>query len=660
MRAMLGVLLAAVVVGGARADEITFPLTVDYPLLQAALAEQLHPDADGKAVLWGSEGGCHELTLRDVDVQPAPPRVRFVARGHARLGFKFLGFCFAPLSWDGYVETLATPVIGSDWRLRFTALDSHVYDAEKRRTFLASRLWAVVEDRVHDELAELAIDLAPPVAEARALIRASVDPARAAPILRALETFRPAGVDIDERAIHVRVTVDVSGAGPSGSEPEPALAPVELERWQAALESWDGFLVFVIKDIGSLEADPAIRDQLFDLLLSSRQRLLAALAGGPQAGVDPVRQLFLDAWERLRGIVRDAAVHGTLRDRALRYVTFLAAGDALAAFDSAGRGLGIEISADGLRRLARVLEPDFVGDPVAYSEGPDPTLRELFRFHDPAVTLPEDATPAPGEGTRWWWLGPRAAFAASSEPGDELTTLARRLDRWVPPSSDLQAYRDAVGRLLGLVAERTAAVNAVDARFSALYGHVVSATAWQESCWRQFIEEGGKTTYLLSKSGDVGLMQVNRRVWRGLFDVRRLEWDIAYNAGAGAEILAQLLARYGAREGSARLENAARATYSAYNGGPDAYRRYRLAKVPRTQRAIDRAFWEKFQAVVAGRALDFVLCTESWGTTSTARLSTAPSGATPKCCMSARSSPATATISSRHASIPSRPRASFV
>src|SRR5689334_11491026 len=127
MRAMLGVLLAAVVVGGARADEITFPLTVDYPLLQAALAEQLHPDADGKAVLWGSEGGCHELTLRDVDVQPAPPRVRFVARGHARLGFKFLGFCFAPLSWDGYVETLATPVIGSDWRLRFTALDSHVY-----------------------------------------------------------------------------------------------------------------------------------------------------------------------------------------------------------------------------------------------------------------------------------------------------------------------------------------------------------------------------------------------------------------------------------------------------------------------------------------------------------------------------------------------------
>jgi hypothetical protein len=659
MRTMFGVLLAAVVAAGARAEQITFPLSVDYPILQAALAAQFHADTGGRAVLWGSEGGCRELTLRDVDVEPAPPQVRFVARGHARLGFRFLGFCFAPLSWDGYVETLATPVIAPDWRLRFTALDSHVYDAEKRRTFMATRLWDVVQDRVHDQLGELAIDLAPPVAEARALIRASVDPARAAPVLQALETFRPAGVDVDDHAIHVRVAVDVPAAEPSGSGPEPALAPVELERWQATLESWDAFLVFVIKDIGALDADQTVRDDLLELLLSSRQRLLAALAGGPQAGVDPVRQLFLDAWERLHRIVRDAALRGTLRDRALRYATFLAAGDALAAFDSAGPALGIEISADGLRRLARVLEPDFVGDPVAYSEAPDPTLRELFRFHDPAVTLPEEPTPAPDEGTRWWWIGPRAAFAAS-EPADELATVTRRLDRWVPASSDLGVYRDAVGRLLGIVARRTAAVNAVDARFSALYDHVVSATAWQESCWRQFVEQGGRTTYLLSKSGDVGLMQVNRRVWRGLFDVTRLEWDIAYNAGAGAEILAQLLARYGAREGIARLENAARATYAAYNGGPDAYRRYRLAKVPRAQRAIDRAFWEKFQAVVAGRALDFVLCIESWGTTSTARLSTAPSGVTPKCCMSARSSPATATISSRHASIASRPRASFV
>jgi len=147
-------------------------------------------------------------------------------------------------------------------------------------------------------------------------------------------------------------------------------------------------------------------------------------------------------------------------------------------------------------------------------------------------------------------------------------------------------------------------------------------------------------------------MQVNRRVWRGFFDVGKLEWDIGYNAGAGAEILAQLFTRYGMREANERPENAARATYAAYNGGPDAYRRYRRGRVPRKLRAIDLAFWEKYQAIAAGQGLDFVLCVDRWGTTpSRARLSTGPVASTSKCCISSRSSRATSTMPARHASL---------
>src|SRR5207247_2424864 len=163
--------------------------------------------------------------------------------------------------------------------------------------------------------------------------------------------------------------------------------------------------------------------------------------------------------------------------------SFVAAGDALAALDAAAPSLGLEISTDGLRRLARVLDPSYAGDPLAYTEAPDPVLRELFHFHEPP---PSESSPAP------------------------------------PPAG--------------------------------ASGWLVPAVAWQESCWRQFVERDGKVTYLLSKSGDVGIMQVNRRVWRGFFDLAKLESDIAYNAGAGAEILAQFLTRYGAREASGRLE----------------------------------------------------------------------------------------------------------
>ena len=202
-------------------------------------------------------------------------------------------------------------------------------------------------------------------------------------------------------------------------------------------------------------------------------------------------------------------------------------------------------------------------------------------------------------------------------------------------------------------------MNAIEARFRPVFAHLVPTVGWQESCWRQFVEKDHRVTFLLSGSGDVGLMQVNRRVWRGFFDLEKLEWDIAYNAGAGAEILAQLLNRYGVREGRGQVENGARATYSAYNGGPDAYRRYRLARVARTERAIDVAFWKKYQAMAAGRALDFVLCIQGWSPSRT-QLSVVPRAATPNSCMRSRRSSATRTIEACHISIARRPIASFV
>ena len=68
------------------------------------------------------------------------------------------------------------------------------------------------------------------------------------------------------------------------------------------------------------------------------------------------------------------------------------------------------------------------------------------------------------------------------------------------------------------------------------YRRLVPATAWQESCWRQFIRRGGKLVAIRSRVGSVGIMQVNERVWRGVYDRKGLVGDIAYNTRAGAEI----------------------------------------------------------------------------------------------------------------------------
>jgi hypothetical protein len=54
--------------------------------------------------------------------------------------------------------------------------------------------------------------------------------------------------------------------------------------------------------------------------------------------------------------------------------------------------------------------------------------------------------------------------------------------------------------------------------------------------------------------------------------------------------------------------NLARATYSAYNGGPGQLGRYRNAKTPAVWKRVDDAFWTKFRAVSAGQELAVKSC----------------------------------------------------
>lgn len=586
----------------ASAGEVRFPLSIDYEILRAALRRHLREQPGGALTLWKTPDGCGSFVLRDPTLQPADGRLKISGRGSAQAGFHLLGWCWASVSWDGYVDIVGRPEIGRDWQLRLRDLDTQLYDERRQPSGIASRVWEVAKGWAESELAKFTFDLGPPIEEVRAALALFTSSAPTGPLATALRTIRPTGLDVEPDGVKLGVALDLPPAAATPAAPEPALTPAQLKRWQTTLDGWDGFLVFVVKDLGGANLDPQVRSELLDLLLTGRHDLVAVLGRGPESGVDPVRQLFLGTWNRLRAVVRQTATRPGDESRALRYATFLAAGDALAAIEAAAPAAGVEISADGLRRLARMLDPAYAGDPLEYSELSDAVLRQLFRFRDPDAPPRRPRRRAPSS---WHWFMPRTADAA--EP-DEWSELARRLDRWVPAEEELTAYRQTVDRLLTVAAERTMDPDALDERFDDLFRYLVKAVAWQESCWRQFIRKGGTVTYLVSPTADVGMMQINVRIWRGFFNAEKLRWNAAYNVGAGAEILVQLLIRYGAREGKARLENAARASYSAYNGGPARYSRYRSARAPAALRAIDQGFWEKYQAVAAGRAEHRVLC----------------------------------------------------
>jgi hypothetical protein len=619
---------------------VTFPLVIDHPILEAALRRDLGMTDGASLELWGSPGECHWAVADDLALVSQGGLLRATFTGSTVVGFRLLWFCVSPLAWQGSLTLITRPVVGRDWQLRFEMVDVEAKDRDGKPSLFSNGALQIVKGQLEERLGAFHFDLTPPAEEANQLIRATArsDDAKAA--LAALETLRPLETVAEPDGIRVRIAIDVPEREASPHVPEGRLTEAQVRAWEDRIDSWDAFLVFVVKTLGVTTTDRGVRNELLAILLDGRRELVDVLRQGPVPGTDPVRNLFLSAWDRLRVQTRRALREGTLGESAFRYVTFLAAGDALAALDQAGPGLGLEISADGLRRLARLLDPESRGDPIASSDALDAELRSLFDFEDyasekvpspvssttaaptttavpvttdvPATTTDvPTATEAPGTTVpsttlplSWLW-SPRAADAATPPPVD-LAAIGNRLDRWVPSPDELRTYRDHVEQLLTTLAAHR--MDRVDPPFRPVYRNLVPAVAWQESCWRQFVARNGKVTYLLSPTGDVGIMQVNRRVWRGFFEVQKLEWDVVYNAAAGAEILVQLLGRVAVKEGNPHRDNAARATYAAYNAGPGAYARYRSPKASKLGKAIDADFYEKYRRVADGAAGDLVLC----------------------------------------------------
>jgi hypothetical protein len=272
----------------------------------------------------------------------------------------------------------------------------------------------------------------------------------------------------------------------------------------------------------------------------------------------------------------------------------------------------LQLTPDSLRGMARLLDPGGATDPIAFSLDVDGALRNLLGF-----TLPL-STPSLAPGIRQsrlpgWppdvqraslfpsWLD---AYALAAEP------QLQKLNGWVPSPKEIEAYLEEVRILLSEMSDKVATKSKLAEEYKPLYRQIVFAAGWQESCWRQYIRKGKEVTPLASATGDVGLMQVNRNTWRGLYDIKGLVADIAYNGNAGGEILLYYLTRYAIRKKEDQQPggNLARATYSSYNGGPSHLTRYRAAKPNPALKKVDDAFWEKFQAVSSGREMDVLSC----------------------------------------------------
>jgi len=369
-----------------------------------------------------------------------------------------------------------------------------------------------------------------------------------------------------------------------------------MQQLEQRCRSWDAFLTFVIKEAATATRSEELRATLLEILLDARYQIKSILAEPQQSETDPVKQLFIRSWERLMPVMRKISVHST-EQNLLPFLSFITAVDALNALDRLGPAAGLDISTDGLRRLARLLNDDPSIDPLKYSDETDPVLQQLFDFETSGEIIQQKKP----QGFNFQLIRP--VYAAN--PGD-------RLNRWVPKAAELKSYLLEIRKLLLKEADARIRSSPIAQKYARIYRKLMLTAAWQESCWRQYIVQNRKVVPLISASGDIGLLQINEKVWRGFYSPSKLRWDITYNARAGSEILFKFMVDYALKQQEHKhgggLSNLARATYSAYNGGPSQVSRYRKNDVPAAHKKIDTAFWEKYQQVDQGQELAVAQC----------------------------------------------------
>lgn len=571
--------------------EIKVPLQMEYALLRQILLEQVYTGPNHTARAFDDGMKCNSLVLSDPKVASDAGRIRIISAAEANLGNVKDGQCSQALQWQGFIELVEQPVLAPGLSgLRFTIVDSKLYDREGERPIVAGTLWDWMKTYVHPRLEPLQLDLKGPLRELRSLLALMFPRENLDAIKSSLDTLAISDVRATDRGLALTLQFDVPGTRTPATAPppQPPLTPEEAQQVEAALDRWDAFLTFVVTQAAKDTELQDLRQALLAVLLEGRYDLAEALTSWTPGTPDPVRGLFIKSWKRLTPVLRRLSTSLPGAEVA-RYLSFITAGNALEALDQLGAQMGFEISADGLRQLARTIAPQYTGDPLFYGIEVDPELRRLFGFGSP-LPLPE-IKPEADPGV---WLMIRGAWAAAGAD----RALVKKLNRWVPDLDEIDEYLPLVRDLLKQIATAALGASKLDANLHDAYRRMSLATAWQESCWRQFIKDEGKIKPLTSKVGAIGIMQVNQRVWRGFYDRAALRQDIDYNASAGNEILLHYLVDYViADQAHSSTDNLVRATYAAYNGGPGDIDRYRSKKSAKSLREIDRAFWYKYQTL---------------------------------------------------------------
>lgn len=337
------------------ANQITVPLQIDYSMIEKALVTQLYKGAGHSAQLWNDKQGCSYLKFSNPQVSGQNGQVRLLNEVQARFGTGFGGQCVPMLDWAGVLETFQQPTLNAEQSVvTFPVTRANAYDSQGRQLTI-DKLQDLITRVVEPRLAAVKVDLNESRVDIQQTLAQFLPRENAAQFQEIVNTLRFNNVQAQDNGINVNLAFDAPAQMAASKQgPAPAFSEAEQQQWAATWQQWDEFLSSAIKKASDDTQSQEVRETLMQILLDSRAAFQAGLKGQSANGADPVRVFFTDTWERLAPVLKTVAkeVPGV---QGMQYLTFIAATDVMYELENLGAPFGLEISSEGLRRLARML-----------------------------------------------------------------------------------------------------------------------------------------------------------------------------------------------------------------------------------------------------------------------------------------------------------------
>ena len=363
------VLLASLFItipAGAASTSVSVPVYLDYPMLRQLLVTQLFNTSDGSREILNDPAGCSRIVLSNPRIGAQQENIEIVASYQAQLGVEVFGSCQNLVDRQGHIAYLGQPLIQAGAKaVKLEPRASWITNSEGDR-IVSGPLWDAAAVRLAEFFGDFEVNVTPYTNSLVAFLPEIMPHRDTTQLQTTIDSIALSDLQVGDLGLNFSIDFDVETL----AENPEAVAPLTQEELVQAELQWqmmDTLLMGAVKRYAAATELRSLRSALLDILIDSRYRLLDALTEPADRSSDAVRNWFIESWHRLNPVVREIALQQTGQEQLL-WMHTLTASDALYALNRLGSTIGLELTTEGLRRMARMVNAELADELLRYSE----------------------------------------------------------------------------------------------------------------------------------------------------------------------------------------------------------------------------------------------------------------------------------------------------